>query len=162
LIRDINDDLVQNQQTDEFKVLSSTFSQLLNGIILTVNRFGLKQRFLSRHKKQVKSFFKEIKALEYDTEVCSKWKKRFLLSQDELFTFMNYDGIPWNNNNAETAIKAIALYRRNTEGIATRIGIQEYLPLLSIHQTCKYRGINFFEFLKSREKSISKYSEKHK
>ena len=73
---------------------------------------------------------------------------------------MDYTGIPWNNNNAETAIKAVALYRRDAEGLTTEKGIQEYLPLLSIHQTCKYKGINFFNFLQSGEKSIEAYCRK--
>ena len=91
-------------------------------------------------------------------EICLKWKKRFLSVQGELFTFIDYNGIPWNNNNAETAIKAVALYRRDSEGLTTKKGIQEYLPLLTIQQTCKYRGVNFFKFLQSGETSISKFS----
>ena len=32
--------------------------------------------------------------------------------RDKLFTFIKYDGVPWNNNNAENAIKRFAYYRR--------------------------------------------------
>jgi len=39
-------------------------------------------------------------------------------------------------------------------------GLQKYLILLSIHETCKYRGINFFDFLKSGELNISEYEKK--
>jgi len=35
-----------------------------------------------------------------------------------------------------------------------------YLILLSIQQTCKYRGINFFDFLKSGELNVSEYEKK--
>jgi len=40
----------------------------------------------------------------------------------------------------------------------TKQNIENHLILLSILQTCKYQGINFFEFLKSREMSISEFS----
>ncbi len=97
---------------------------------------------------------------DFETDICIKWQKRFNSIKNEIFTFLNYDGVPWNNNNAETAIKAIAWYRRDNDGLATKKGIQEYLILLSIRQTCKYRNLSFFEFLKSGETSIENYCNK--
>ena len=94
LIRDINDGLVKNQQNDEYKYLALDFSKLLNEIISTVNRFGLKKRYLNKHKKQIRYFFKQLKGAEFETDICMKLKKRFLSTQDELFTFMNYNGVP--------------------------------------------------------------------
>ena len=35
--------------------------------------------------------------------------------------------------------------------------INDYLILLIIQQTCKYRGIDFLDFLKSGEKNIDNY-----
>lgn len=162
LIRDMNDDLLANQLNEEFKVLSFAFSKLLNDIILTINRYGLKKRNLGKHKKKLASFFSHIGSYEFETDICEKWKWKFLSYQNELFTFIDYNGVPWNNNNAENAIKAIALYRRNADGLVTARSIQEHLNLLSIQQTCKYRNINFFEFLKSGEMSIFEYSKKTK
>jgi len=42
----------------------------------------------------------------------------------------------------------------------TKQNIENHQILLSILQTCKYQGINFFEFLKSGEMSIFEYLEK--
>jgi hypothetical protein len=158
LIRDLNDDLVKHQLNGELKIIVLNFSKLLSGIMDTVNRFGLKKRNLAKHKKPVELFFKSLSKMDFETEICSKWQKRFNSIKNELFTFLNYDGVPWNNNNAETAIKAFAVYRKQTDGLPTQKGIEEYLTLLSIQQTCKYRGINFFDFLKSGETSIEKFS----
>jgi len=36
-------------------------------------------------------------------------------------TFLSHDGVPWNNNNAEHAIKAFARLRRAIEGLSTLI-----------------------------------------
>jgi hypothetical protein len=160
LIRDLNDDLVKNQFDHDFKIIVQNFSALMTGITNTINKFGLKKRNLNKHKKQTESFFKNIEVSEYQTEICLKWQKRFKSTKDELFTFLNYDGVPWNNNNAETAIKAVALYRREYDGLPTKNGIQKYLTLLSIQQTCKYQGINFFDFLKSGKISIYGTSKK--
>ncbi len=78
-----------------------------------------------------------------------------------MFTFLHHDNVPWNNNNAESAIKPYAKYRTVANGMATANGIKDYLVLLSIHQTCRYRGISFWDFLKSGEKSIEEYCRKH-
>ena len=160
LIRDLNDDLAKHQLDNDFKIIVLKFSKLLNEIVATVNKFGLKKRNLNKHKNAVLYFFKSLSKVEFETEICIKWQKRFNSSKDELFTFLDYDGIPWNNNNAENAIKAVALYRRESDGLATENRIQENLTLLSIQQTCKFRGINFMEFLRSGEKNLSEYSKK--
>jgi len=65
-----------------------------------------------------------------------------------MFAFLGYDGIPWNNNNTERAIKNFAQFRRFSNGLATEQTIKEYLILLSIYLTCEYRGINFLKVLR--------------
>ncbi|NCC62464.1 MAG: hypothetical protein EOM12_16345 [Verrucomicrobiae bacterium] len=74
--------------------------------------------------------------------------------------FLNHDGIPWNNNNAEHSIKPFAKWRKKISKSLTKKNIEHHLILLSILQTCKYQELNFFEFLKSGEKSIIQCSEK--
>ena len=64
-----------------------------------------------------------------------------------LFTFLKYDRVPWNNNNAEHAIKAFARLRKIIAGSSTVRGLADYLVLLSICQTCKYLDIDFLDFL---------------
>ena len=61
---------------------------------------------------------------------------------------------PSSANNAEHAIKSFAALREVIEGTTTANGIQEYLVLLSIAETCKYKGIDFLQFLLSGESDI--------
>ena len=88
-----------------------------------------------------------------------KCKDRIEKNRQKLFTFLDYDGIPWNNNNAEHAIKAFAALRHVMEGTSTRAGLEEYLTLLSICQTCKYMGVDFLDFLRSGEKDIHAFAD---
>ena len=37
----------------------------------------------------------------------------------------------------------------------TETGLRDYLVLLSIYQTCKYRGISFLRFLVSQERDLN-------
>src|SRR5207244_6237690 len=71
-----------------------------------------------------------------------------------LFTFIRHDGVPWNNNNAENAIKRFAYYREDTVGTMREAGLRDYLVLLSLCQTCRFKGVSFLKFLLSRQKDI--------
>jgi hypothetical protein len=62
--------------------------------------------------------------------------------------------VPWNNNNAEHAIKAFARLRDVIAGTSSRKGVDEYLTLLSVAETCEYRGIDFLDFLRSGERDV--------
>ena len=42
---------------------------------------------------------------------------------------------------------------------STPKGIEEYLILLSVCQTCKYMGVDFLDFLRSGEKDIHAFAE---
>lgn len=160
LMRDLNNDLFKNQLDMEFKHLVSEFGKVLRKIIKTVDTYGLRKRHLNKHEKDVAKFYKEIVNQEYESEITAKYQTRLKKYKDKLFTFLGYDGIPWNNNNAEHAIKPFASYRKETNGSYTEISIKNHLVLLTIQQTCEYRGINFLEFLKCKEKSIEDYSKK--
>ena len=72
---------------------------------------------------------------------------------------MKHDGVPWNNNNAEHAVKPFAKYRRMVNGRLTEKGLTDYLVLLSLLETCRYKGISFLGFLLSKERDIDRYCE---
>jgi len=159
LIRDLNDDLMNEPFNDELKDLVREFAVLLKAIISTVDRFGLKARFLRKHTVTVDRFFKHLSNRDFRTETAQKCKTRLEKNRNGLFTFLNFDGVPWNNNNAEHAIKALALLRRDFSGVATEKGIRDYLILLSICETCKCKGVSFLDFLRSGGKYIDAFAE---
>jgi hypothetical protein len=159
LIRDLNDDLMKEPFNEEMKGLVGEFAVLLKAIISTVDRFGLKAHFLRVHKESVERFFKRLANREYQTETALKCKTRLEKNRGGLFTFLDFDGVPWNNNNAEHAIKAFALLRRDFSGVATEKGIRDYLILLSICETCKSIGVSFLDFLRSGEKDIDVFAD---
>lgn len=160
LIRDLNEDFMKHQLDEEFKLIISEFGNLLRNIIATIDKYGLKKFYLKKHKKEVEKFYKKVILQEFESDLALSYQKRFVKYKEKLFSFLNHDGIPWNNNNAEHSIKPFAKWRKKISKTLTKKNIEHHLILLSILQTCKYQGINFFDFLKSGEKSIYKYSEK--
>jgi hypothetical protein len=71
-----------------------------------------------------------------------------------LFTFLDYDNAPWNNNNAEHAVHAFVKLRNGMK-VSTPKGMKEYSILLSIQQTLQYRGKDFLTFLRSSQLDIN-------
>src|SRR5512138_2287268 len=93
----------------------------------------------------------------FESEIAGQYGKRILKYQSKLFTFLEHDGVPWNNNNAEHAVKYFAKYRRLTNGRVTEAGVQNYLVLLSAYQTCRYKEIRFLDFLLSKARDIDRF-----
>jgi predicted RecB family nuclease len=151
LMRDINDDVLKQPFNTEMEELARAFALLLKPMVETIDRFGLKAYHLRKHKRGVTHFYTALAERNYKTEVAVGYKKRFERYRDTLFTFLDYDDVPWNNNNAEHAVKAFVRLRNVIGGSSTPKGIRDYLVLLSISETCKYKGVSFLDFLRSGE-----------
>lgn len=159
LMRDLNDETLKNPFDVELRRIVGGFTELLRAIVQTVDQHGLKTYFLKRHLVGVERFYRTTIFVDYQSEAAIKCKERFEKNKNKLFTFLNYDGIPWNNNNAEHAIKAFAMLRNVMRGTSTAKGIEEYLSLLTVSETCTCQGLDFLDFLRSREESIHEFAE---
>ena len=159
LLRDFNQDIVSNPWDEELKSFASTFGSLLRVAVATIDQYGLKQRHLGKHRRDVDRFFQTAAAEAFHSEVAEGYRKRLLKYRDKLFTFLDHDGVPWNNNNAEHAVKGFAYYREVADNLLTEVGLNQYLVLLSIHQTCKYKGVSFLKFLLSGQTDIDAFCE---
>ena len=162
LMRDLNDAILDNPFDQEMKSIALAFSDLLKRIVETVDRRGLKTRFLRKHLTDVDTFFGFLDTSQFVSEVASTCKQRFLKNRATLFTFLLHDGVPWNNNNAEHAIKAFARLRDVIAGSSSKKGVDEYLTLLSVAETCEYRGIDFLDFLLSEERDVDAFANRRK
>jgi predicted RecB family nuclease len=150
LLRDLNEDVLKNPFDQEFKTLAQGFSTLLQKIIETVDRYGLKRRHLHKHQAQVKAFFDDLCSGEPNSEVARGYRKRLEKYRSKLFTFLDHDGVPWNNANAEHAIKCFAKYRQFADGRFTEASLGDHLVILSVYQSCEYQGIDFLDFLRGK------------
>lgn len=159
LVRDLNGELLEHAYDEELKRIVKIFGVLLKGIVEDVDRHGLKKHFLRKHLVSVDRFYRDVIDIEYQSGAAVTCAQRFAKNRDKLFTFLKFDGIPWNNNNAEHAIKAFAKLRDVIQGLSTEKSIQEYLILLSVCQTCKYQGLDFLDFLRSGEKDIETFAQ---
>jgi len=71
-----------------------------------VARHGLKKRFLKKHRSAVQRFYSRLADCPITSEAAEKLVGRLQKNRNTMFTFLDFDDVPWNNNNAEHAIKA--------------------------------------------------------
>jgi predicted RecB family nuclease len=160
LIRDINDDLRKSPFDSEFENFVLALRDLLIPIFITIEKYGLKKRNLNKFRKKVKKYYHtNIDGMNYQSDVTIKYQKRLSRYRDNLFLFLEHNGIPWNNNMAERALRHLAVQRKISGSFFTS-GIQDYLMLLGITQTCRFQNKPLMEFLMSGEKNIDQFKGK--
>ena len=158
LMRDLNDEILDNPFDTEMKSIAISFASLLKPMVDTIDRRGLRKIFLRKHLAAVDQFYSFLNRSDFKSVSAVKCQQRFQKNRDKLFTFLRYDDVPWNNNNAEHAIKAFARLRDVIAGSSSKKGVDEYLTLLTVAETCEYQGLDFLDFLRSRELDVKTFS----
>jgi predicted RecB family nuclease len=157
LMRDMNQELLNNPFDTELQSITGPFGTLLRAVVEDIDQHGLKRRHLERHERGVESYFEFLAAQSFRSEAAETLRARLLKYRDKLFTFIRYDGVPWNNNNAENAIRRFAYYREAHPGNLREDGLKDYLILLGVCHTCWYKGVSFLKFLLSRERDMDAF-----
>ncbi len=157
LIRDLNEDLWKSPFDGEFETFVLDVRNLIVSILDAVNKHGLKTKHLIKFKKNVDVFYeKTITNKTYYSETTIKYQKRFIRYSQSLFTFLEQDSIPWNNNMAERAIRHLAIQRKISGSFYEAV-THDYLLLLGISQTCRFQNKSMLAFLMSKERDLDKF-----
>ena len=157
LIRDMNDDLWKSPFDVEYQEFILEFKNLIVPIMGAVHLYGLSKEHLSIFSIQVDTFYeKVISGKTYQSDVALKYQKRLKKYRGSLFTFINYDGIPWNNNMAERALRHLVV-QENISKTFYKSVFPDHLLLLGLMQTCRFQQKSFLKFLISREKDVDSF-----
>src|SRR5262249_45773904 len=103
LMRDMNQEILNNPFDLELRSITDPFGKLLREIVSTVDSHGLSRRFLTRHSRDVAAFFESVSRKSFRSDAAVALQERLIKSRMELFTFISHDNVPWNNNAAENA-----------------------------------------------------------
>jgi hypothetical protein len=153
----MNRAILDNPFDDELTLITSPFGALLRSIVSTVDQHGLKKRYLARHARSVEAFFNTLQDRVFESEAAIGLRDRLIKNRNRLFRFIHRDGVAWNNNIAENAIKRVAYFREDAGKSIKEVGINEHIVLLSLYQTCRLRDISFLKFLLSKQRDIDAY-----
>ncbi len=157
LIRDLNDDLWKEPFNTEFENFVLNVKNLIVPILSVVEKRGLKTRYLKKFQKSVEKFYSDVIVdKSYNSDLIATYQKRFIRYKRSLFTFLEKDGIPWNNNMAERAIRHLAIQRKISGHFSESVA-PKYLLLLGIMQTCRFQNKSLLKFLLSGEKDVEAF-----
>jgi hypothetical protein len=162
LVRDLNEDLWKNPFLPEYELFVLRVRDLLVPMFKDVEKYGLKKRHLQKHMKAVDRFYRQsIDGAIWECDVVRTYQKRFVRYRESLFLFLNEDGIPWNNNTGERALRHLAVQRKISGSFFVR-GATDYLTLLGIAQSCRFQGKSFLRFLLSEEKDVDGFRDRRR
>ncbi|MBD2248168.1 IS66 family transposase [Nostoc sp. FACHB-888] len=157
LLHDLNDDLRENPFNQELETFVLAVKDLIIPIMETIQKYGLKKRYLSKFSKEVEKFYqKMITDKNYKSDLTVKYQKRFIRYRESLFTFLEQDGIAWHNNTAERAIRPVTKQRAISGSFYASV-MSGYLVLLGIRQACRFQDKSFFKFLFSGETDLDQF-----
>jgi transposase len=77
---------------------------------------------------------------------CTRLLKRLKRERGMLFTFLEQEGVEWNNNAAERALRSSVVIRKITYGSQSEQGAHAHAVLMSVKETCGLRKENFFDY----------------
>lgn len=63
------------------------FGILLRKIVATIDKFGLKKIHLTKHKKEVDKFYKNVISDKFESKHALSFQKRFLKNKSKIFLF---------------------------------------------------------------------------
>src|SRR5258708_19308199 len=86
LMRDLNDDMLKNPYDDELRQIVQQFGELLKQIVDTIDRHGLKKRFLNKHLCLVERFYKRLFNRHCQNQVPANCIQRFQMNKQKLST----------------------------------------------------------------------------
>lgn len=87
---------------------------------------------------------------EWNDSDALRISKELLKRLNMLFTFVEVEGVPWHNNDAERAIRKGVIARKISGGRRTWTGAKVYQTLLSISETAKKRNEKFTEIVNKK------------
>ena len=70
--------------------------------------YGLRARYLRKHGKGVARFFRRLSGQVYRTETAARYQRRFEKNRQTLFTFLEHDGVSWNNSSRSTRTSEVS------------------------------------------------------
>ena len=83
---------------------------------------------------------KDILETDWQDQNAARLLKRLRRHQSDLFTFLDRDGVPFENNHAERSIRPAVIIRKNSYGNRSEHGADCQAVMMTIFRTLKQRG----------------------
>jgi len=126
--------------SQEWKEFAKTLRQLVrDGIRLRKRPDFSPEKYASRNVRIHHRLLALAEATYQDADA-GRLAKRLWKHADELFTFLDYPAVPYDNNLAERMIRPAMILRKNCQSNRSEKGAAVQAVLMSVYRTLKLRG----------------------
>jgi transposase len=116
--------------------------RLLGDAIRLRTAEGLSPESIASRRQRLDERLAELIESPWQDAQAKRLVKRLRRHRDDLFTFLDQTGVPFDNNLAERAIRPAVIIRKNCYGNRSRAGADIQAVLMSIYRTLRQRGHN--------------------
>lgn len=143
LLRDLKKALACSEPGDPIHLWCQRLKDTLQKAIdlsrrLEANTIALTDFELAR--QQIKESLPDFQFADPQKGILGRLSKRLVRHGNELFTFLDYPGVPFHNNHVEQLIRAGVLLRKITFGNRSPQGQLNHEVLMSLTQTARLNG----------------------
>jgi transposase len=144
-LRELKDTVKYKSPGPEFAPFAKKLRRVLRDAIrmADVQDMGERLRAKARFEARVDALISSYSSSSEKN--CLRLIKRLKREKGMLFTFLEEEGVEWNNNAAERALRPSVVIRKITYGNQSEEGAHAHAVLMSIKETCALRGENFFD-----------------
>jgi len=142
-LNDIEDTMQYKNPGSEF----ASFASKLKRILYDSQKYGMtlkKKEDRIKAKKNLEQRIDRLINQKYTSKHCIRFVKRLRREKRMLFTFLETK-TDYHNNMAERAIRPNVIIRKITNGHRSENGAHSHKILMSVKETCRSRGLNFYD-----------------
>jgi transposase len=114
--------------------------RLLGDAIRLKKRDGVPAEEYASRRARLAARLDELIAAEWEDKDATRLIKRLKRHRDELLTFLDEPGVPFDNNHGERGIRPAVMIRKNSFGNRSDRGADTQAVLMSVYRTLQQRG----------------------
>ena len=123
-----------------WKAFRKTLKRLLRDALRLSKREELSSAEYDSRRARLDGRLNAIIAHPWKDADARRLAKRLLKYRDELFTFLDHEGVPADNNGGERAIRPAVIIRKNSFCNRSERGANAQAVMMSVYRTLKLRG----------------------
>jgi transposase len=141
LLRELEQTLQYKSPGEGWAAFEKKLRRLLGDAIrLWKSRDELDEDTLANRRHRLEQRLQELIDTPWNNGHANRLIKRLRRHQQDLFTFLHRDGVPFENNHAERSIRPAVILRKNSYGNRSEPGADCQAVMMSVFRTLKQRG----------------------
>jgi len=125
-----------------WRAFRKKLKRLIRDALRLPKRDGLSPEEYASRRARLDSRRDEIIATPWKDADAKRLVKRLIKYRDELFTFLDHEGVPADNNHGERQIRPAVIIRKNSLCNRSEKGANMQAVMMSIYRTLKLRGLD--------------------